>query len=299
MRIFQVNKLRLNQLLFLGPAILFFATCVVWPITQSTWISFHEWDGAVDADGSMVAHWVGIHNYFKLFSDTNFIISIQNNFIWLVLYLLAVPAGLLLALLLNQNIPEMRIVKSLFFFPFVISQAVVGLIFTWLYNPNFGPLVDIWGLFGAETPAILGQPETVTFGIVAAGLWPQIAYCALIYQAGLSSLSQDQIEAARLDNAKGLSMLQHIILPQLKTASFIAIIVTIIGALRSFDLVAVMTGGGPYGTSRILSYYMFETALSEYGVRKGYGAAIATILFLMTLIVTAAFLWRLYRDEKV
>lgn len=296
---FQTNKLKTNQLLFLGPAVLFFGTCVVWPVIESTWISFHRWDGAIDANGAKIADWIGLENYFKLFQDPNFIISIKNNIIWLIVYLLAIPLGLLCALLLNQNIKEMRLVKSLFFFPFVISQAIVGMIFAWIYNPNFGPLVDVWALFGAEPPAILGEPDTVTYGIAIAGLWPQIAYCALIYQAGLTGLSQDQIEAAKLDNAKGFAMLRHIILPQLKAASFIALIVTIIGALRSFDLVAVMTGGGPYGTSRILSYYMFETALSEYGVRKGYGAAIASVLFLITLIVTSAFLWRLYKDEKV
>ena len=93
-------------------------------------------------------------------------------------------------------------------------------------------------------------------------------------------------------------MLWYVILPQLKPATFIAIVVTVIGALRSFDLIAIMTQGGPYGTSNVLAYYMFETALSEYGFRRGYGSAIATVLFLIMLIYISFFLWRMYQDER-
>ena len=100
-----------------------------------------------------------------------------------------------------------------------------------------------------------------------------------IYLTGLSNVSKDLMEAARLDGAKGLKMLWHVVLPQLRPATFISVVVTIIGALRSFDMVAIMTEGGPYGSSNVLAYYMYETALSEYGYRMGYGSAIATVLF--------------------
>ena len=145
---------------------------------------------------------------------------------------------------------------------------------------------------------MFGQSDSVTYGIIAAGLWPQTAYCMILYLTGLNSVDPEQVEAARLDGAKGWKMLWYVILPQLKPATFIAFVVTIIGALRSFDLISIMTNGGPFGSSRVLSYYMFEEALSEYGFRMGYGAAIAVVLFMIMLVFIAYFLWSMYQDEK-
>jgi multiple sugar transport system permease protein len=120
----------------------------------------------------------------------------------------------------------------------------------------------------------------------------------ILYLTGLNNVSPDQIEAGRLDGAKGLRMLWYVILPQLRPATFIAVVVTIIGALRSFDLVSIMTGGGPYGTSRVLSFYMYEVALSEYGYRMGYGAAIAVVLFLIMMVFITGFIWRMVKTER-
>ena len=177
--------------------------------------------------------------------------------------MLAIPAGLAIALFLNQTVTGIRLYKSLFFFPFVISQVVVGLVFTWFYDPTFGLLNTILTSLGFAPLNVLGDPTLVTYGIILAGLWPQTAYCMILYLTGLNTVDPDQVEAARLDGAKGLRMLWYIILPQLRPATFIAFVVTVIGALRSFDLVSIMTNGGPFGSSRVLSFYMFEKALSE------------------------------------
>jgi len=289
---YQRNRFAITPWIFLAPAILFFTIYVIAPIFQSIWISFYEWDGLGEKK------WVGFGNYVELLDDERFYTSLKNNLWWLVLYMLAVPIGLAIALFLNQTVTGIRLYKSLFFFPFVISQVVVGLIFTWFYNPNFGIVAIVWEFFGATPPAILADEDLVTFGIIFAGLWPQVAYCMILYLTGLNNVSPDQIEAARLDNAKGFGMLWHIILPQLKPATFIAVVVTVIGALRSFDMIAIMTGGGPWGSSNVLAYFMFETSLSEYGFRMGYGSAIATVLFLIMLVYISFFLYRMYQDEK-
>lgn len=278
--------------LLLAPAMLFFLVYVIAPIFQSLLYSFYEWDGIGEAT------WIGWSNYEELFEDDRFYVSLKNNILWLVLYMLAVPAGLAVALFLNQTMLGMRFYKSMFFFPFVISQVVVGLIFTWFYNPNFGIVGEIWRFFGAEPPSILGDEDLVTYGIIAAGLWPQIAYCMILYLTGLNNVSADQIEAGRLDNARGWRMLWYIVLPQLWPATFLAIVVTVIGALRSFDMIAIMTQGGPYGSSNVLSYFMYETALSEYGFRMGYGSSIAVILFLIMLVFIGYFLLVMYKNER-
>jgi len=245
-----------------------------------------------------VPEYIGLANYEKLMTDRAFEISLWNNLKWLVLYLLAIPAGLAMALFLNQNVVGIRLYKSLFFFPFVISQVVVGLVFTWFYDPRFGLLNQILAWFGLESISMLGDPTLVTYGIIIAGLWPQTAYCMILYLTGLNALDPEQVEAARIDGAKGLKMLWYVILPQLKPATFIAFVVTIIGALRSFDLISIMTNGGPFGQSRVLSFYMYEKALSEYGFKMGYGAAIAVVLFLIMLVFIVGFLVSMYKQER-
>jgi multiple sugar transport system permease protein len=269
-----------------------FLVYVIIPIFQSLWVSFYDWDGLSDAK------WIGIANYLELLDDDAFYTSLKNNIIWLVLYMLSVPAGLMIALFLNQTVRGIRIYKSLFFFPFVISQVVVGLIFSWFYAPGFGLLYKLIELVTGQGVAILADENLVTYGIIAAGLWPQIAYCMILYLTGLNAVASDQIEAARLDGAKGWRMLWYVVIPQLRPATFIAIVVTVIGALRSFDLVSIMTSGGPFGSSRVLSYFMYEQALSEYGYRMGYGAAIAVVLFAIMIIFISGFIWKMWRDEK-
>ena len=287
------NEIAITPWLFLLPAIAMFLLYVVWPIGQSFHISLYKWDGLGEAE------YIGLKNYEKLLTrDKAFTVSLWNNAKWLVFYLLAIPAGLFIALFLNQTVRGIRLYKSLFFFPFVISQIVVGLVFTWFYDPSFGLFNGLTALFGLPAVNILGDPTTATYGIIAAGLWPQTAYCMILYLTGLNAVDPEQVEAARLDGAKGVKMLWYVILPQLRPATFIAFVVTIIGALRSFDLISIMTNGGPFGSTRVLSFYMFEKSLSEYGFKMGYGAAISVILFLIMLGFIAYFLWRMYRDEQ-
>lgn len=291
-RVWQDNKTAITPWLFLLPGIAMFAIYIVIPIFQSVAISFYRWDGLGEKA------FIGLENYRELMQDDIFFTALQNNVIWLVLYLLALPAGLLLALFLNQTTRGIRIYKSLFFFPFVISQVVVGLVFSWFYDPSFGLFNTALMKIGLSPIAVLADERYVTYGVIIAGLWPQIAYCMILYLTGLNAVDGEQIEAARLDNVRGWRMLWYVILPQLRPATFIALVVTVIGALRSFDLISIMTGGGPWGSSQVLAYYMYEQAFSEYGFRMGYGAAIAVVLFAIMLIYIGFFLAKMYRDEK-
>lgn len=286
-----INQRKLAPWLFLAPGVLFFLVYVIFPIFQSIEISFYRWDGL----GERL--WIGTENYVELFDDEAFYTSLKNNVIWLVLYMLAIPAGLFIALFLNQTVWGIRLYKSLFFFPFVISQVVVGLVFSWFYDPSYGLMNVILKSFGLDAIPVLADERYVTYGIIAAGLWPQTAYCMILYLTGLNAVDPEQIEAGRIDNARGWRMLWYIVLPQLKPATFIAVVVTVIGALRSFDLISIMTDGGPWGSSRVLAFYMYEQAFSEYGFRMGYGAAIAVVLFLIMVVYISGFLYKLYRDE--
>lgn len=288
----QCHQRMIAPWLFLAPALILFTLYVIAPIFQTISLSLYAWDGLSPA------RYIGLHNYIELYDDPDFWLSLRNNLIWLFGFLLAIPAGLLMALFLNQAVFGIRLVKALFFFPFVISQVVIGLVFSWFYDPSNGLLFHVLHFFGIAPVAVLSDDRLVTYGIVAAGLYPQIAYCMILYLTGLNNLRADLIEAARLEGANGWQMLVKVILPQLRAATFIAVVVTIVGALRSFDMVSIMTQGGPYGSSRVLAYYMYEEALSEYGYRMGYGAAIATVLFLIMLVYISMVLVRIYKQEK-
>jgi len=272
--------------LFLLPACLFFGVYVVYPILKSIWLSLYDWDGMAEMT------WVGLGNYRELFEAEAFGKALQNNVIWLALFMLAPPMGLGIALFLNQQLRGIRLAKALFFFPFVLSGVVVGLVFTWFYDPTFGLLALILG----KGIPILGDERYATFGIVVAALWPQTAYCMILYLTGLTAVNPELIEAARIEGAKGWKLLWRVVLPQLRPATFIAVVVTVIGALRSFDLIAVMTAGGPYESSTVLAYYMYEQAIKYY--RQGYGAAIAVVLFVVMLVYIAWFLSRMLRGER-
>ena len=213
------NQLKIAPWIFLAPGIFMFSLYVIFPIFQSISLSFYQWNGL----GTKT--YIGVENYIELMDDEYFFVSLKNNVIWLVLYLLAVPAGLFAALFLNQTVRGIRIYKSIFFFPFVISQVVVGLVFSWFYDPSNGLLNIILEFFGFDTIAILAEEDYVTYGIIAAGLWPQTAYCMILYLTGLNSVDPEQIEAGRIDNARGWRMLWYVILPQLKPATFIAVVV--------------------------------------------------------------------------
>jgi multiple sugar transport system permease protein len=280
----------LAPLLFILPGSILFGTIILASSVESVWLSFFEWDG-VGAKS-----WVGLGNYLELYGDPQFYVSLENNLIWLVMFLAAPPIGLALALIVNQQISGMRFLKSMFFIPLVLATVTVGVVFGWVYDPNYGILALVFTWFGAEAPALLSDEHLVTFAVVIAALWPQVAFCMVLFLAGLNNLSPDLIGAGRVDGARGWRMLRHIILPQLTQVGFIALAVTIVGALRSFDMIAVMTSGGPFGSSEVLAYQMYEQSIFSY--RFGYGAAIATVLFAIMAVFITWYLRVMIRMER-
>lgn len=276
--------------LFLAPGAFLFGLVIIAASIESVWISFFEWDGI----GPRM--WIGFANYQELWTDPQFWISLRNNVIWLAVFLMAPPLGLALALLVNQKLTGMRFMKSMFFMPLVLSTVTVGVVFGWIYDPTFGLLSIASRWLGFGSFAILSSERMVTFAVVLAALWPQVAFCMVLFLAGLNNLSEDQIGAGRVDGAKGWLMLRHVVLPQLSQIGFIALAVSVVGALRSFDIIAVMTSGGPYGSSTVLAYQMYESAIFSY--RFGYGAAIATVLLVIMLAFIVWYVRRLLAAEE-
>ncbi|WP_233809748.1 carbohydrate ABC transporter permease [Paraburkholderia sp. HP33-1] len=271
---------------FLLPACVMFGVYVIYPIVSSIVLSFYSWDGMSEKT------FVGLANYVELLHSDTFYVALRNNVVWLALFLLAPPVGLAFALYLNQSVRGMRLVKSLFFSPFVLSGVVVGLVFSWFYDPSFGLLK----VFVGHGIPVLGDERYATFGIIAAALWPQIPFCMLLYLTNLTGINPEIIEAGRMEGARGWSLLWHVVLPQLKPATFLSVVLTVIGALRSFDLIAVMTGGGPFDSSTVLAYFMYDQAIKYF--RFGYSAAIAVVLFLIMLVFIVYQLRRLLHADR-
>ena len=280
------RKRKRAALLFLLPACAMFSVYVIYPIVSSIVLSLYSWDGMSDKV------FVGLANYVELLHTDTFYVALKNNVLWLVLFLLAPPIGLAFALYLNQSVRGMRLIKSLFFSPFVLSGVVVGLVFSWFYDPAFGLLKVIVG----HGIPVLGDERYATFGVIAAALWPQIPFCMLLYLTNLTSINPEIIEAGRMEGAGGWPLLWHVVLPQLRPATFLSVVLTIIGALRSFDLIAVMTGGGPFDSSTVLAYFMYDQAIKYF--RYGYSAAIAVVLFSIMLVFIVYQLRRLVRTDR-
>ena len=182
MAFWRSNQAWITPILLLLLPVGLFLVMIVIPVAQSIWTSFYDWDGTGPAT------WVGLSNYIELFGDSQFYTSLRNNIIWFLMFLLAPVFGLALALFLNQPLPELRFVKSVFFLPLVLAHVIIGVVFTWFYDPTFGIMAILFRSFGLEPIAILSDEHFVTFGIIAAALWAQIAFCLVLFLAGLSQL---------------------------------------------------------------------------------------------------------------
>jgi multiple sugar transport system permease protein len=280
-----------STVVLLAPACLLFGVLVLYPIGASVIVSLHDWDGVG------VKRFVGLANYRELLADPVFATALGNNLRWLACYAVAPVVGLALAIFLNQSLTGMRLVRSLFFMPFVISQIVVGLVFGWFFHSRFGLLNGVLRGLGLGPVSPLDSERWSIYTMIIAGLWPQIAYCMILYLTGLATLADPLIDAARVDGARGGAVFRHAVLPQLRPVHFIVLMVCAVAALRSFDYVMIMTLGGPYGSSTVLAYYMYEQTF--LGSRYGYGAAIATVLLLLMSGMIVALLWRLLRREQI
>ena len=288
--------------LFLAPSLVLYGMYVFFPIFYTFYISITEWDVMsalplpicfTDPERSC------LENYKELWDDYIFWKSLKNNLTWLVVFSLSPLVGLFLALFFHVKGRLASLYKSLLFMPMVFSLVVVGLIWSWFLQPDFGLidyLLKATGILAADDQfGMMASFEGATYGLILAAAWPHAAYCMILFLAGLSNLQRNVIEAALIDGCNKWQMFWHVILPMLRPATIIVAIVTMIGALRTFELVAIMTGGGPANSSNVLANYMYQQTFQNF--RYGYGAAIAVILFAISLGLIFAYLRRARRQE--
>jgi multiple sugar transport system permease protein len=292
-----VRSPRLLPWLFLAPSLVLFSLYVLFPIVFTFYLSLTDWDGLSGAPLPMCWRENGpscLSNYRELVEDPQFWVSARNTFLWLVLYPVGALVGLGLALFFHVRGWLVPIYKSLLFAPMVLSLVVVGTIWSWFLQPHFGlaeHVLKVVGLMADDQHlSLMSSFDGASFGVVAAACWPHAAYCMVLYLAGLSNVQQNVIEAARIDGVNRWQMIRHVILPMLMPAHVVVALVTAIGSMRAFDIIMVMTNGGPAGSTHVLASYMYETTFQSF--RYGYGAAVAVALFLLSLGLIAVYLVR-------
>ena len=207
-----------------------------------------------------------------------------------------VAVGLGLAMMLNQDIKGDRWFKVGIFLPQVLSFAIVALIWSWVYNPRAGLINSFLINIGVSNPpGWLADKALATWAIITAGTWRQIGYVMILYVAGLKNVDPTLIDASKVDDANSWQRFWYVILPLLAPVTTIVIVISIIDSLRTFDLVQIMTRGGPANASSVLANLMYIQAFNNY--KMGLGAATAVVLFIISLIFISAYLWRVMRDE--
>jgi raffinose/stachyose/melibiose transport system permease protein len=271
-------------IVFLAPALILYTAIMLVPIFWSTGYTFVE--------GNPISgfEWVGIDNYSTLLADGVFWQSLGFSLRYAVIVTVAqIGAGLGLALLYVFVLRRSSaLIRTLVFFPIVLPTAAVAQMFVKLFElvPQEGPVNTLFGGMGWQTQDFLGQPGTAFWIIVIMDVWRSMGFYAVLLYAGLVTVPDDVIEAARLDGAARLTLVRHIILPSIIPVLVSAIIFSINGSVKVFDSVYALTGGGPNGATTPLTLLMFRTSFdyAEYG----YGSTIAMALTLVSLVMTVA-----------
>lgn len=267
-------------ILMLAPNVLFLGTFVYWPLLQQAYLSLTVWD--------MLAPeklFVGLDNYIYLFSDPKFHRVLTNTAVFVVGGLLGtLMIGLLLALLLNQPLRTRQSVRSLVFAPTVISGAAVGLVWVYIFDPRFGLMKLLLGLFGLGSPNWLLDKSWAMLAVLIVYVWKNVGYSTVVYLAGLQTIPTELYEAAAMDGANAWHRFRRITLPMLSPITFFIVVTTVLALFQSFDIIFVMTRGGPVDATNTLIFSLYEEGFIAFNA--GTAAAIGMILFTLMLVVT-------------
>lgn len=277
---------------FLAVPLIFYTIWVIGPTIYTFYLSLTEWDGLT------APNFIGLTNYLDLFNDSVFYTSLINNFIWLLIFLLIpVVLGLFLAILLSKKIRWAKGFKAAIYSPMILAPVVIGLIWSWIYHPKAGLLNNTLTYIGLDalTQGWLSNPDTALYAVIGAAVWRHTGYVMLLFLAGLTSIPPTLIEAARIDGATAWQRFRYILLPLLKPATVIVLVITMIQSLRAFDFVNIMTRGGPFNSTNVLANYMYTEAFRNY--EMGYGASIAVILFIIMFVFIFFYLRKIRAEE--
>ncbi|HSK93440.1 MAG TPA: sugar ABC transporter permease [Candidatus Angelobacter sp.] len=287
-------------LFFMGPAGLLLLVFLVFPAFYTVGLSFNR------GRGGEFSNWIGLDNYIRLFTnDPNFLRlgfppsgALWNNVLWIVFYTtLCVLLGLIIAVMATRVRYE-AVIKAIVFLPMAIAATSVAIIWRFVYFPSSetGLLNALLGIFNVGPVAFLGSPDTVNWALIAVGVWGSVGFATVILSAAIKGISSEVLEAARVDGANETQIFWRIIVPMVSLPISVVAVTLVVNVIKLFDLIYVMTAGGPGTSSRVIAFSMYQEAFPAG--QYGYGAAIAVIM-LVLLLPVMIFNVRRFRTEAV
>jgi raffinose/stachyose/melibiose transport system permease protein len=290
-----MNKVMSNKLIiamYVLPALLLIMVLIYIPIILTGYYGLMKWDGI----GEMA--FIGLDNYIKLIQDGDFWSSAMHSFMLALFSTVSLIGYLAISLVLATKIKGANTLRKIYLIPMLLSSVAIAQLWLKIYHPSNGILNSFLMSIGVDNPpAWLADPKLVLFAIFVPIIWQYAGFYIIIYYAALKNIPESIIEAARIDGASPLQIAYKIKLPLISSVIKITIVLAIVGSLKYFDLIYVMTGGGPDGASEVIASYMYNKAFIGYDF--GYGSAIGFFLLLICLIVTWLIRKLTATDEKL
>jgi ABC-type sugar transport system permease subunit len=281
-------------LFFIAPAAVLFALFIAYPVVETFRLSVFDWDGI-----SPTKVFVGLDNFGELFHrDPYFWHTVQNTVLWAAVTIpVTMILGLALALMLDRKLRFRNVYRTAFFIPVVMSAVVIGAVWNWLYNPEFGLVNNALGWLGAGGNRVwLADPALAIWAAIAANVWRWTGLTMLFYLAALQTISPDLYQAARVDGASEWAQIRRITLPLLKPMTALLVLLGTIGAFKEFEIIYILTGGGPAHATDLLSVEIFNQGFKLS--RSGYAAAISVVLLVATALISLVQLEYLNRKNR-
>ncbi|MGO1286776.1 MAG: carbohydrate ABC transporter permease [Brachybacterium sp.] len=273
------RRIRLTPYIFIGPAALLFAAFSLIPIIIAITLSFQ------DTQTLGEGQWVGLDNYAQMGSDALFRTALLNTLIFTVGTVpTAMAAGLALAVALNRPLPGRGVLRAMFFVPMVAAGVVVGVIMSWIFNVDYGVANNALAVLGIGRIPWLTSPSMAMFTLIIVVVWTRIGFCMVIYLGALQSIPSELKEAAAIDGAGRWARVRSITFPMLTPTTSILLILNVVFSIQAFDVIYVMTGGGPGFSTTVLIQYVFRSAFQDG--QMGYAAALGLVLVGILLVFT-------------
>lgn len=267
-------------LAFAAPNLLLLVLFVYWPVINNAYLSLTSWD--------LIAPepiFIGVQNYIDLFTSATFLRVMSITVVFTVCVVVgSIVIGLLVASLLNQKLVGRNFVRTAVFAPYVLPGAAIGTTWIMIFDPNYGLSRLVFESLGATSPNWLTNSSWALPALIIVQLWCRIGFCAIVYIAAMQSLPTEQYEAASLDGAGAVRKFWSITVPLLGPTTFFLLIITTISTFQAFDIIAVMTGGGPAGATTTLAWFVYDEGFRTFNV--GYAAAGSMVMFVILMGVT-------------
>ncbi|SDZ56088.1 multiple sugar transport system permease protein [Evansella caseinilytica] len=268
--------------LFVFPMLAGVSVLTLFPIVATFVLSFTKWNFIA---GFEELEWIGFDNLRNLLGDNVFRKSLLNNSIFMFTVPICMAVSLFLAIIINKKVYMKDYFKVAFFMPYISSVVAIAVVWQVLFHPSAGPVNETLRAFGIENPPLwIADPQFALISLMIIHIWISIGFNMIIYIAGLQAIPKDLYEAADIDGANGWMKFRKITFPMLSPTSFFLLVTGIIATFKVFDLVAVLTKGGPLHSTSMIVWYLYETAFVNLNI--GYASSMALVLFFFVLLIT-------------